>query len=71
MDYTTYEENINLEVTPEDKNAIVDIIAKKYFIASERPAPEPKYFERLNGICKYKKNSIDFSKFESGIKEAI
>ena len=71
MDYTTYEENINLEVTPEDKNAIVDIIAKKYFIASERSASEPKYFERLNEICKYKKNSIDFSKFEPGIKKAI
>lgn len=34
-------------------------------------APEPKYFERLNEICKYKKNSIDFSKFEPGIKKAI
>lgn len=31
-----------------------------------------RYLEkRLNEICKYKKNSIDFSKFEPGIKKAI
>lgn len=54
----------------ERETAIVDY-RKKYFITSEGLATEPKYFERLNEICKYKKNSIDFSKFEPGIKKAI
>lgn len=42
------------------------------FFNRKANASGKRYLEkRLNEICKYKKNSIDFSKFEPGIKKAI